>query len=171
MRTAQRNYFRLSGYSKTFDFCGERDADEYPKKVSLREIFPNEVFIKEVFLKAMSFKKASFRNVQTGRRNICRRPVILSAAVFSAVCMIIICTAFFGSLHSNANNGFKYYTSIVVQPGETLWELADQYIDYDHYKDKQSYISEVININHLEEDVICAGQMLVVPYYSSEYIY
>ena len=100
-----------------------------------------------------------------------RRPVIISAAVFSAICMIIICTTLWGSLRSNANNGFKYYTSIIVQPGETLWELADQYIDYENYKDKQSYISEVMSINHLEEDAICAGQMLVVPYYSSEYIY
>ena len=66
---------------------------------------------------------------------------------------------------------FKYYTSITVSYGESLWDIADEYIDYDEYKDKNAYIAEVCSINHIEaEDSIKAGQDLVVPYYSSDFI-
>lgn len=66
---------------------------------------------------------------------------------------------------------FKYYTSITVQNGETLWGIADDYIDYSQYKNKNAYISEVMSINQLDDasDII-SGQKLTVPYYSSEFI-
>ena len=51
-------------------------------------------------------------------------------------------------------------------------ELADSYIDYDYYKDKNAYIAEVQSINHIEDaSSVSAGQEIVVPYYSSEYVY
>lgn len=78
----------------------------------------------------------------------------------------------YGALKSNASSGFKYYTSVTVAAGETLWELADSYVDYDYYKSKNSYIAEVQQINHLDEQgSIAAGQVLILPYYSSEYVY
>ena len=76
---------------------------------------------------------------------------------------------------TSANTGideisFKYYTSISVKYGETLWDIADEYIDYNQYKDKNAYIAEVQSINRLDEDgTVKAGQYLIVPYYSSEW--
>ncbi|MGN0401083.1 MAG: LysM peptidoglycan-binding domain-containing protein [Acetatifactor sp.] len=76
------------------------------------------------------------------------------------------------AIKSNANDGYKYYTDIIVQPGESLWKIADRYTDYNHYKDINTYISEVRHINHIEDDsALIAGQMLIIPYYSDEYIY
>ena len=44
-------------------------------------------------------------------------------------------------------------------------------IDYEEYKDKNEYIEEVQSINHLtEEDSIRAGQTLIVPYYSYDFV-
>ena len=55
--------------------------------------------------------------------------------------------------------------------GETLWDLSEDYIDYEEYKDKKEYIDEVQSINHLaEEDSIRTGQTLIVPYYSYEFV-
>ena len=52
-----------------------------------------------------------------------------------------------------------------------MWDLSDDYIDYDEYKDKKEYIAEVQSINHLtEEDSIRAGQTLIVPYYSYDFV-
>ena len=65
----------------------------------------------------------------------------------------------------------KYYTQVTVAYGETLWDLSDDYIDYDEYKNKKEYIAEVQSINHLaEEDSIRAGQTLIVPYYSYDFV-
>lgn len=76
------------------------------------------------------------------------------------------------TIKTNANDGYKYYTDIIIQPGDNLWEIANKYADPDHYKDISSYIAEVKHINHIENDShIVSGQMLIIPYYADEYIY
>lgn len=106
------------------------------------------------------------------RRRQYRRRLLISALAMLAVACIIIGYGFYASsIRSSAGNGFKYYTRVTVEYGETLWSLADEYIDYENYKDKNSYISEVRSINHLNEDcAIMAGQTLIMPYYSEEYV-
>ncbi len=88
------------------------------------------------------------------------------------VLMILVCSLSYRAIKTDANSGFKYYTRVTIGAGETLWELSDDYIDYEHYRDKSSYISEVQHINHIEEaEALMEGQVLVVPYYSAEYVY
>lgn len=104
------------------------------------------------------------------RRERRRKCLTLAVAVFAAFCMILICTISYNSISSNANDGFKYYTSIIVEAGESLWDIADDYMD-GHYNSRDNYIAEVCSINHLDEKgTIIAGQTLIVPYYSSEYV-
>lgn len=92
-------------------------------------------------------------------------------AVLATVGMISICAVSYRSIRTSASSGFKYYTSVTVENGETLWDIADEFIDYNYYKNKNSYITEVQNINHLDENCsIDAGQILILPYYSSQYI-
>lgn len=92
------------------------------------------------------------------------------------ICLVIICAVSYHSINTSASSGeeevnFKYYTTITVSHGETLWDIADDYIDYKEYDDKNQYIAEVQNINHLDDDcVIKAGQILVVPYFSTEFV-
>jgi len=92
------------------------------------------------------------------------------------ICLIAVFAVSYCSIKSSASMGrdqlqFKYYTSITIQYGETLWDIADDYIDYNQYKDKSVYIAEVQSINHLDNDTqIRAGQSLIVPYYSSEFV-
>ncbi len=91
--------------------------------------------------------------------------------LFATVCMILAGALSYRSIRTNASSGFKYYTSVTVEGGETLWDIVEGYIDYSHYKNRNSYIEEVRSINHLDEDCsIMAGQMLILPYYSSEYV-
>ncbi len=91
------------------------------------------------------------------------------------LCLIMVCTVSYYSLRISANTGednisFKYYTNVSVKYGETLWDIADEYIDYNKYENKKEYIAEVQNINHLDEKcTVKAGQYLVVPYYSEEF--
>lgn len=75
------------------------------------------------------------------------------------------------TLMSNAQNNkisFKYYKSIMVEYGDTLESIAieNSYGGYNINK----YINEVMYTNHLEDDTIHAGQYLIVPYFSGEFV-
>lgn len=112
--------------------------------------------------------KRQLRRKQQFRRRI--------FTVIATICVIIFCAVSYQGIRSLASSGedqlkFKYYTQVTVAYGETLWDLSDDYIDYEEYKDKTEYIEEVQSINHLsEEDSIRAGQMLIVPYYSYDFV-
>ncbi len=106
------------------------------------------------------------------RRREIRRRCMLFLMTF---CLIMVCAVSYCSLKSSADTGkdltFKYYTSITVAYGDTLWDIAEQYIDYEQYEDRNAYIEEVRSINHLNVEAdIKAGQHLVVPYYSSDFV-
>lgn len=106
------------------------------------------------------------------RRREIRRRCMLFLMTF---CLIMVCAVSYCSVKSNADTGndlsFKYYTGIIVAYGDTLWDIAEQYIDYDQYSDKNAYIEEVKSINHLNAEAdIKAGQHLVVPYFSSDFV-
>ena len=57
----------------------------------------------------------------------------------------------------------KQFTSIQVQPGDTLWSLAEEYGE--PYKDYSVFIDEVKSINQLHGDHITAGGYLFIPVY------
>lgn len=82
------------------------------------------------------------------RRERRRKAATAFLAVLAAVCLILVCAVSYNAVKTSASSGFKYYTQITVEPGASLWEIAEDYIDYDFYKNKNSYISEVRSINH-----------------------
>lgn len=98
------------------------------------------------------------------------------ATFFITACLILVCAVSYHSIESSASTGgtelnFKYYKNIIVESGETLWQIADQYIDYNEYTDKKTYIAEVKSINHLDEEAsVKEGQYLIVPYYSNQFV-
>ena len=63
---------------------------------------------------------------------------------------------------------YKYYTSIQIAYGDSLWSIAEEYRTAE-YADIYSYIEEVMEINHLSSDRLQAGDKLCIPYYSSEF--
>lgn len=62
---------------------------------------------------------------------------------------------------------YKYYKSIIVQNGDTLWDYAGEYGGDGQYKNNRDYIKEVMRLNSLSDHKIVAGQYLILPYYSS----
>lgn len=123
-----------------------------------------------------SIYEMSDRELKSYRRNlklrIARRHKLFVSVItlFATICVILVCALSHSSFKANASSDFKYYTNITVGASETLWDIAEEYIDYEHYKDKDSYINEVKSINHLDDScVILAGQMLIVPYYAEEF--
>lgn len=110
-----------------------------------------------------------------GRRNrayVCQiqRCFIISfLAVVLTILGVILGSNLLASSQSKASNEmntYKYYTSIEVQKGDTLWTIAEQYADDTDYA---SYIEEVKEMNQLTSDTIHAGEYLTVSYSSSEF--
>ena len=114
----------------------------------------------------------SYKRILRLRRERRQKTIRFCVTVIATFCMILVLAASYGAIKSNANSGFKYYTKVTVKAGESLWDIADEYSDYDVYESKNSYIAEVKRMNHLEDsEDIMAGQTLIVPYYSTEYVY
>ncbi|MBQ7433717.1 MAG: LysM peptidoglycan-binding domain-containing protein [Lachnospiraceae bacterium] len=58
----------------------------------------------------------------------------------------------------------KYYTSILIQPGDTLWTIAEQYVSPE-YDSVQSYVNELKFMNGMTGSTIYAGNYLTIAYY------
>lgn len=95
----------------------------------------------------------------------------IAGAAFLALYLMGATILSYNALSPKASEGYKYYTSITIKPGDTLWDIANEYIDSEHYKNQKEYMDEVKSINHLEDGNLKAGQIIVVPYYSSKFIW
>ncbi len=63
----------------------------------------------------------------------------------------------------------KYYKSIMIEEGDTLWSIASQNLnDVNINITISAYIKEIMKMNGLQSDRITAGMYLVIPYYSSD---
>ena len=91
--------------------------------------------------------------------------------------MLLILSAAFLSgfffLHAFAKDNskqtyYKYYTSIEIKAGDTLWSIASQYANK-KYISVEDYIEELKYMNRLSSDQIIEGHYLTISYYSEEY--
>lgn len=121
----------------------------------------------------VSIMKASRRNKATKRklRNLKRKLVVLTMITL----FILIGCMHFGKLSSDAHGNleedpvsFKYYKSIEIQDGDTLWGIAEKYMD-DEYDSVQDYIAELKEINQLVTDDIQSANYLTVVYHDTEF--
>jgi cell division protein YceG involved in septum cleavage len=95
-------------------------------------------------------------------------------ALFVITFTIVIASILFVSFAAQANDvehmpSYKYYKSIEIEKGDTLWSIANDYSDLGHYESTSEYIKEVRKINSLTSDNIIAGSYIIVPYYSNDY--
>ena len=98
-----------------------------------------------------------------------RRMILLLAALF----VITLGSIVFGTIFSKAKNPsadvpqYKYYKSITIESGDSLWSIAEEYCN-DSYEDTREYVHELKQLNSLTSDTIYAGQHLLVAYYDTE---
>lgn len=64
-------------------------------------------------------------------------------------------------------NGYreKYFTSVEIEEGDTLWSISEEYMSPE-YKDRDEFIDEIRQMNHITGSMIRAGEKLLIPYYS-----
>ena len=101
-----------------------------------------------------------------------RRVRAKAARFFTAlvVISIIVCVILFANKNqAHAVEGTdtvqlnKYYKTITIQPGDTLWSIAGEYkLSSCSTKD---YVEELMVMNDLSSDNITAGMKLIITYY------
>ena len=111
---------------------------------------------------------------RTKRSRIKRRRQVLKqklALVIVALFVITIGSVGFGSFFSSAKVAksdvpeYKYYTSIIIEEGDSLWSIANE---YNHSNvDIHEYVKELKELNGLTSETIQAGQHLLIAYYDT----
>jgi len=93
---------------------------------------------------------------------------------FTLVCLILFSFSiiFFANQLTNVHAEEKYvpkktryFTSIQIQQGENLWEIANRFSKGSGLT-VQSYVDELIQMNGLRSETIHAGEYLTVVYFS-----
>ncbi len=97
-----------------------------------------------------------------------RRILVLLATIL----LITIGSVIFGNSFSAAESDdhetvYKYYKSVELEYGDSLWSLAEEYKL--EGSSTQDYIDEIMEINNLTSDMIHRGQHLVIVYYDTEF--
>ncbi len=122
-------------------------------------------FVSDSEIRIMNNKRRRMRIVR--RQRMALAGII---AVIIATTVFIIMTLTSGAASDTFTTEYKYYRQITVHSGDTLWDIASANIPDGHYKDIDSFMSEISSINNLREDgKINAGESIILPYYSTEY--
>ncbi len=118
----------------------------------------------------MRIKRNHERRVAQTKRQMTALILIVSIVLFISLFLRV-------QLQSDAhgedrNFSYKYYETITVTQGDSLWSIAQAHMDDDHYSSVNAYINEVRSINNMDRDAseITAGTKLVIPYYSTEFV-
>ncbi|SHI31291.1 LysM peptidoglycan-binding domain-containing protein [Parasporobacterium paucivorans] len=96
-----------------------------------------------------------------------RRNRFFAAAAAAVIIGIFMILSGFMSNQDNAASRYKYFTSIRIEEGDSLWSIASEYVS-EEYDGVEEYISELKSMNNLTGDTIHYGQNLIVAYYSDE---
>ncbi|SHJ89804.1 LysM domain-containing protein [Hespellia stercorisuis DSM 15480] len=95
--------------------------------------------------------------------------------IIAAIALIILCSSVFGGLLTSAHGSrseepvnYKYYKSIEIESGDTLWSIAETYMT-DEYSSVGDYVEELKSINSLSSEEIHEDQYLTVAYYDTQF--
>lgn len=113
----------------------------------------------------------ALRNRQKRKRQVRYHTITLILSLF----ILITISFLFASFSTEANDlehqpFYKYYKSVEITKGDTLWSIANDNFDSEHYKDLHEYVTEVKKLNTLSSDDIVAGNFVIVPYYAPEFV-
>ena len=105
------------------------------------------------------------------KQQVRRQKLLIGLCVFFLAFVVTVKTnAFLSEAQSDEGTltNYKYYKSIQIQPGDTLWDIAEENMS-DEYDSIQDYIDEIKELNHLKSDMIQQNSYLTIGYYSNEF--
>ena len=70
------------------------------------------------------------------------------------------------------NEQYRYYKTVSVSTGDSVWTIAEEYMDYLHYRNTREFVNDITRINQISPDSkLKAGNNIIIPYYSEELVY
>ena len=122
-----------------------------------------------IYTKYYNFKKYNIHKQNRIKREWKRRLVFLSLSLLLGTVFALTAGIFSKDIKAENNDTLhKYYTTYYVEPGDSLWMIADSNYELG-YDNHTEYINEVISINHLDSaDDLLSGDSIIIPYYSYE---
>lgn len=89
----------------------------------------------------------------------------VSVLLIVFVSIMILSITLNADAKENRNNKEKYYTSILIEEGDTLWSIAEEYKP-DENISVNKYINDLKRMNNIDSDVIHSGNYLTIYYYN-----
>ncbi len=102
----------------------------------------------------------------TAGARIRRRLRNITIGMIMVLCASTTCGVFLVSAHGNTPSEdtlYTYYKSIEIQPGDTLWGIAEETMT-SAYNSTAEYVQVLKDINNLQSDDIQSGQYLIIQY-------
>lgn len=94
-------------------------------------------------------------------KKIMKKLIITGCVIIAVISLILLF-----NVTSSAKNTYNYntcYSTICVESGTTLWDIATSNYSVE-YGDFDDYINEIRSLNHLSKnDMIHAGEYIVIP--------
>ena len=97
-----------------------------------------------------------------------------AAILIATLCIIIGFGILYGSLFADARDSeddvsvnYKYYKSIAIEAGDSLWSIAQEYKT--DSCSTEDYINEIMELNSLTSEEIHESQHLMIVYYDKEF--
>ena len=114
----------------------------------------------------------SMKNRARRERQLRRR--IVTFVVMSSVIIFIalfLSFSFLSDAKDTSNHKeYRYYSSVTVKAGDSVWSIAESNLDRMHYNNVESYVRDIASVNKISADSkLTAGTSLIIPYYSDEW--
>ena len=120
-----------------------------------------------------SESEARIRRNQIRRQRIVRRQYLALGTIL-AIIIFTFCFSF-STIMSGAEGddhvtNYKYFKTVTLHSGDSVWSVANANFEEGQYESLNEYIREINSINKLDSNsVVNAGEVLIIPYYSTEY--
>lgn len=110
-----------------------------------------------------TYKNRTLRYRQSNRHY---RQLVLFLCAVITVLIVLLCTSQ-NSVAQADEMVIETYHSQMIQPGDTLWDLAEEYRLPD--MSTEEYMIEIRRINQMNSNELVSGEYVILPIYVYEY--
>ena len=119
-----------------------------------------------------SYRRHVRRQAKRNRTIFLHKMMLRMAGVIAACLLCLIGVSNYAQVHADRAKepvNFRYYTSIPVEKGDSLWSIARDYRE-EGFSSVEEYVEFLKEVNQLKSDLIYEGGYLIVSYSDQTYL-